>query len=173
MDPDLVGPACFQRKADERTAFPGAEGFVMGYGFFSFFKVYTAEDSRIFFPGDGRIYCAFGRKGRPPGDTQIGPADFPFFHTGRKDGSAVGVFSQDKKTRSIPIQAVDTPEDKRLSLLLKIPGDPVGQGIFVVMDGRMDGSICRLIYYQDIRIFIEDIQIHGNRQDLFRRLFLF
>ena len=69
MDPDLVGPACFQRKADERTAFPGAEGFVMGYGFFSFFKVYTAEDSRIFFPGDGRIYCAFGRKGRPPGDT--------------------------------------------------------------------------------------------------------
>ena len=24
MDPDLVGPACFQRKADERTAFPAA-----------------------------------------------------------------------------------------------------------------------------------------------------
>ena len=172
MDPDLVGPAGFQRKAGERTAFPGTEGFVMGHGFFPFFKVHTAQDGRIFFPGNGRIYSAFGRNGRSPGNSQIGPADFPLFHTGRKEGSTVGIFSQDKKTCSIPVQTVDTPEDKRRSFLLKIPGDSVGQGVFVVMDRRMDGSIRRLIYHKDIRIFIENIQIHRNRQDFFRGLFL-
>lgn len=141
MDPDLVGPAGFQRKADERTAFPGAESFVMGHGPFAFFKVHTTEDGRILFPGDRRIYGAFERNGRSPGNPQIGPADFPVFHTGRKDGSTVGIFSQDKKTCSIPVQAVDTPENKRLSLLLKIPGDPVGQSVFIIVDRRMDRSL--------------------------------
>ena len=59
MDPDLVGPAGFQRKAGERTAFPGTEGFVMGHGFFPFFKVHTAQDGRIFFPGNGWEERAF------------------------------------------------------------------------------------------------------------------
>lgn len=65
MDPDLVGPAGFQRKAGERTAFPGTEGFVMGHGFFPFFKVHTAQDGRIFSRAMGASTVPLGGTGVP------------------------------------------------------------------------------------------------------------
>ena len=56
VDPYLVGAACFQGKADKRTVLFGTESLVMSYGFFTMLKVYAAEDSRIFFSGNGSSY---------------------------------------------------------------------------------------------------------------------
>ncbi len=53
---------------------------------------------------------------------------------------------------------VPAAEDKRLSLILVVPCQGIGQRIIVVFHGRMDGHSCRLVDHQDVFIFINNVQ---------------
>ena len=63
---------------------------------------------------------------------------------------------------------VPAAEDKRLSLILVVPCQGIGQGVIVVFHGGMDRHSGRFVDHQDVFIFINNVQGKLYRWDFLR-----
>ena len=95
----------------------------------------------------------------------------PISHPGQDIG-ADHMLCDDRQPGGIPVQAVRTPEDKRLILLLIIPHQRICKGITVVLHGWVHGQSCRLIDHQDVLILINDLKGDVYRRNFFGALCL-
>ena len=154
MNTDLMGTACFQMKLYQggiggRIA---VENLVVGDCLLSMDKVHAPLNGGAVYSGNRCVDYAGFRFRFSLNSSQIGAPDFSSFHHIRKKAGAETVLGQNQKTSSIPIQAVYNAEGKWKSILVKIPGRAVGEGVVMISLGRMDWHSCRLI--QDHQVFI-------------------
>lgn len=76
------------------------------------------------------------------------------------------MFCQDQQAGGIPVDPVDAAKDIGNSLLVKIPGGAVGQGVAMISLGRVNGHAGRFVNHQDILIFEDDGKGKRSRLDL-------
>ena len=137
MDTDLMGAAGFQLKGDQAVPIFFFYQFIMGDGFFTMFKIYGAFNNGAFFAGkrgcDGS--CGWGEVTFYDG--QVFPVYQAFFgHIGH-DAGADQVFGNYGEPGGIPVQAVAAAEDKRLSLILVVPCQGIGERIIGIPAGLL------------------------------------
>lgn len=68
------------------------------------------------------------------------------------------MFGHYGQSGSIAVQPVRTTEDERLSLLLIVVHQPVGERVFIVVERWVDGHARGFVYYDDILVLIDDIK---------------
>lgn len=174
MNPDLVGASRIQNKRYQRTVQGMAvmQAAIMGTGILAGFQADTAFYGGTFCTGNGSADGA-GTIGFAIRSRQIFPMNLAILDHMGKNGCAQLMPGYDEKAGGVPVQPVDSPIYKGLSLLLEIMSEAIGQGAVIVPLRGMHRSIGRFADHQNVFILIDDIQIHGNRDDVFGNFGLF
>lgn len=140
----------------------------MSYGGFSLFKVYAALYGRTFFAAYGSDDNAslFWRDAGK--QCQVLAFELVVLYHGGKNACTDSMLCQNSQPRSIPVQAVNTAEGERKSQAGKVVSCGIGQGIVMVILGRVDGHVRRFIDDQQIFILIYNGEGQDGRKYLFR-----
>ena len=139
----------------------------MGYCAFAFLIIYHPFDDGVTFSADWRINSALGRLDFSARDGKVFPMNGSFCHHGRKDTCAQHVFGNDSQSGGVSVQTIDTAENKGLSLFVIVPGQCICQRIIIIVQGRVDGHVRRLVYHQNVLILIYNVQWQFHRRNLF------
>ena len=76
------------------------------------------------------------------------------------------MFGNNGQSGSIPVKTVCAAEDKGLSLLRVVPHQSICQGVFIIVQRRMDRHSGRFVDNKDIIVFIYNMKRKLNRRDI-------
>ena len=158
MDPYLMGTAGFQAEGNQAVPVFLVNDLVMCDCRLAVFKVHGPFYNGAGHAGKRRVDRTGVRCDNPSYDSKIFPVDpVSAYHVG-EDAGADQMLGYHGKARGITVQPVAAAEDKGLSLLLVIPGQCIGHGTGIMIQGRMNRHPCRLVDYDEVVVFIYNVK---------------
>lgn len=115
---DLMGAAGFQPQAKQGIGAPFLQGFIMGHRPGSFGRDHPAQHAGNV--QNRGIYCATPGPHSSTHQSLVFPVKLPGVQLLGKKMLGVGMFGYGKQAGGVPVQPVDTPEDKRHSPFFSI-----------------------------------------------------
>ena len=170
MNADLMGTTGLQMQGDEAVPVFFFQHAVMCHCPFTMFKINDTLDHGAGFTRERRADRPGRRSNASAGDGEVFARDLMAARKGGQDVGTDHMLGDDGQSGSIPVQTVRAAENKRLSLLLIVPGKRIGERIVIVVHGRMDRHPGRFVDNENIFVFIDDSKRQLGGRDLFGRL---